>query len=197
MDLRKKPESTVIGARPLSANEPRPSVGLYVFVKLIPFVTYFVCGNFVGDSNVVLVLFVCAAALEFWVVKSVFAWEMIGITWVVEPDTAGRIVQYVSRPAPFVPFLALANFFWIGASASLALWLILLVAGPFVTTRRLLHLLLTLLGLGGQLVNVILLKNGHDQVQKETADIARSAMVDGSIEFALVRDDEEEEDEIV
>lgn len=196
MDLRKKPESTVIGARPPSANEPRPSVGLYAFVKLIPFVTYFVCGNFVGDANVVLVLFVCAAALEFWVVKGVFAWEMIGIMWVVEPDSSGGLVQYVSRPAPFVPFLALANFFWIGASVSLGLWLILLVAGPFVATRRMLHFLLALIGFAGQLVNMMLLKKGHDQVQKETADIARSAMVDGSIEFALVRD-EEEEDEIV
>lgn len=195
MDLRKKPESSMIGARAPSANEPRPSVGLYLFVKLAPFLTYLLCGNFVGDSNVVLVLFLVAAALEFWVVKGVCAWEMIGITWVVEPDNDGGIVKYVSKPAPFVPFLAIANLFWIGASVSVVFWLIILVAGPIVATRRLLHFILALLGLSAQVINAVLLKNGHDQAQKETADIARSAMVDGSIEFALVRD--EEEDEIV
>jgi hypothetical protein len=159
-------------------------------VKFVPFFAYYVISAFLKDANVSVTLFFLAQILEFWIVKNRSGWHLIGLTWFIEPDDTGSIVQFAAKPAPFVPSFSLSNAFWIGYFTSLLLWGAIIFID--LVQRRLLLLMLSLIGFGFQAMNLIIFMKAHSATQKEAALIARTGIMDDSIRFAKVKDDQEE-----
>ena len=178
------------GKSELSAN--RNLVGGFMIVQAFPFVVYFLVLKFSKIVNVSTVVFSLALIFESWLVKRNFAWNMVGISWSIECGVGGSLIKFDSKPSPFVPVFALANIFWVGSFISLVIWALAAFINLF--ERRWLGLAFALLGFAVQLLNLSLFMKAHQESQKLSAEIARAAILNDSIEFPLVKEDQDFEE---
>lgn len=186
-DLRKKAEVTLIGEQVVPVVSNRMQIAVYVGVKLLPFLVYYIIQTYFANPDFAIVLFLAAQVAEFLVIKKKCGWSMVGISWRIEPEQNGSIVQFATKPAPYVPQVELANTFWMGFMVSIILWGIAFFAA--FLQKRLSLVLLTIIGLLTQIANMTMFMKGQRAAQMEAANIARTAILDGSIQFALVEDD--------
>jgi hypothetical protein len=112
-------------------------------------------------------------------------WDLIGIRWEIVPESDRLGVRFETRPSPYIP--TFPNGFWMGFFVSLIFWLIL----AFLSLIQLrLHLLLmSVIGFVVSAAHLWAFMKGHVESQKETAEIARSGLLDGSVQFAIISDE--------
>lgn len=164
---------------------------VFVTTRMLPFLVYFMIMNWVSDSNIATVLFLVGITTEFVIVKNRFGWDMIGFAWTVAPQVDGTIVQFTTKPPPFVPTFALANTFWVGFFVAGILWMVAF----FVSLVKGMWLLVAfaLAGIVTEGINMAMFMRGQAAAQREAATIARTGMLDNSIKFAMAEDDDEDE----
>lgn len=187
-DLRKKAEVTLIGEKLVPVVPTRMHIAIYVGVKLLPFVAYYIIQTFFANPDFAIVLFLVAQVGEFWMVKKKCGWSMVGISWYIEPGQNGTILQFTTKPAPYVPQVELANTFWMGFMVSIILWGIAFFAD--LMQKRWSLLLLASIGLLTQICNMTMFMKGQSAAQREAANIARTGILDGSVQFALVEEEQ-------
>lgn len=161
---------------------------VFLLVKITPFLTYFFIFSFLQDPSISIVLFFISQSFEFYMIKNICGLELIGIKWYIEPNNDGSILQYYAKPAPYVPNYTLSNVFWIGFIASLILWIVTFFIDLF--DRNIFHIFICILGLFSQFCNLLLFMRAHAATQKNDARVALSGLLDDSIKFNLVNDDE-------
>jgi hypothetical protein len=160
----------------------------YIVIKCVPFISYYLILAYLRDPGFSLVLFFVSELIEFWIVKSWCGWHLIGITWFVEPDDSGALIQFAAKPSPFIPSFSLANIFWIGFFLSLIGWgfllLLALVRGAFLS------FFLALAGFAMEALNLTMFMRGHSSTQRQAAMIVRAGIFEGAVHFADVRDED-------
>jgi hypothetical protein len=168
---------------------PRPSIPAYGLLKLFPFVASWVLRYFLSDPNAQFLLFLFALAIEFWATKARAGWDFVGLAWRVEPDPSGSLLQFCSRPAPFLPNTTHSNFFWVGFFISISAWVALFL---FDALRgRFLGAVMALFGLAGQLGNFVLFMKAHTRTHAQAAIATRAAIDADPVHFPLVKDNDQ------
>jgi hypothetical protein len=183
--LTKKPESRLIGSSKTSRASSRCHLSSYILAKILPFMGYCLCS--VLPPPAAIPVFLSALLFSFWIVKSRSGWSLIGIKWVIQRNETGGLISFESEPDPFIPNVAISNTFWIGFFVSLVLWAAVLFVSAM--ERRLLLLAFSVVGFGAEGINLVIFIKGHAAAQREAAQIARSAIFDDSIKFAIITDE--------
>lgn len=161
---------------------------VFLLVKIAPFLTYFFIFSFLHDPSVSVVLFFISQCFEFFMIKNVCGLDLIGIKWYVEPNNDGSFLQYYAKPAPYVPNYTLSNVFWIGFIAAIILWIVTFFIDLF--ERNIFHILICIIGLIAQGTNLLLFMRAHAATQKNAAKVALAGLLDDTVKFNLVNDDE-------
>lgn len=161
---------------------------VFLLVKIAPFLAYFFIFSFLHDPSISVVLFFIAQCFEFLMIKNICGLDLIGIKWYVEPNNDGSILQYYAKPAPYVPNYTLSNVFWIGFIAAIILWIVTFFIDLF--ERSIFHIFICIFGLVAQGSNLLLFMRAHAATQKNAAKVALAGLLDDSVKFNLVNDDE-------
>jgi len=160
----------------------------FLFVKIFPIIVYFVMvNNFRSRAMVLFCIFLCHF-LEFSMMKNFFGLELVGMKWYLDPLSESTILQFYSKPPPFVPNFAESNLFWIGFFFSLIFWISFCTIYAF--HLALYRLFLCSLGLIFQILNLLAFMRCHSLSQKESAKFTRDSLLVDSIKFALASEDE-------
>jgi hypothetical protein len=166
----------------------RTAFPFYFLVKLLPFAAYFGSAHWKVAPSLTLPTFLAAACIEFLVVKSHSGWAIVGLGWTVDPDLDGSIIQFSLRSTRFVPDVGLSNLFWLSFVAALIVWVAVGLVNLFTLSR----LAMAAVGIAMQITNLFAFMSAHAAAQKQAAEIARAAIRDDSVKFALVAEDTEE-----
>ena len=161
---------------------------IFLLVKITPFLTYFFIFSFLHDPSISIVLFFIAQCFEFLMIKNICGLDLIGIKWYIEPNNDGSFLQYYAKPAPYVPNYTLSNVFWIGFIAAIILWIVTFFIDLF--ERNIFHILICIIGLLTQASNLLFFMRAHAAIQKNAAQVALAGLLDDSVKFNLVNDDE-------
>jgi hypothetical protein len=184
--LTKKPESHLIGS-PKTAGPHPSALVLFAVAKSLPFLVVLLASTFAIGSRMTVVLFLGAVASTFWVIKGYCGWFMIGMKWFFGGSDDDSIFSFEFEPPPYIPSFTLSNAFWIGFIVALLLWVASMVV--FLFTGRPMLLVFSILGFATDALNLWGFLKGSSRAQKESAQIARSAMLDDSVRFAIITDE--------
>jgi len=188
MNLLKVPDNQLIGIKDESPSSPHALVAGYSLMKLFHFVIYYGVTVVLGDANAAVILFFPAIVVEFMVVKNVCGWALIGVAWKIAPDEEDGFIVFTAKPAPFVPTFVLADAFWIGFFVALILWTLAVLIG--LVHAAWLQIFLAGAGLAAQLMNMLMFLRAQGAAQRAAATIARSAIADTAIRFAMVQEED-------
>jgi hypothetical protein len=180
--LTKRPEANLIGSSPTRSS---PSILLYIFVKLLPFLGYFTALSVPNNPKLAAVCFALPLAFSFWLVKFRFGWSLVGIKWNLESGS----IAFQSTPPPFCIY---SFAFWAGSVASVCLWVWTFfagIAGPRITPH-----IFSIVGLAVELLHCRIFMRGRSASATDAAQTARTAILDDSIRFAIVKEHAEDSD---
>ena len=160
----------------------------FVLVKSLPILIYFLPNLLIQGVSISFFIFLLFAAFEFKIIKDKLGIELVGLRWYFDPDS-DKFIQFYNKPPPYVPAFFESNVFWVGFFVSISVWVISFIFA--LISSSLLKASTCLIGLIFQGTNLFLFIKGQSLAQKEAAEQARNTLLTDSVEFGLIKENEE------
>ena len=159
----------------------------YSCAHFLPILIYFEFFLVFKDPSFQLLIFSIGIILEFIFIKEKSGLDLIGIKWFIQPKENGTIVQFFSKPPPYIPALLESNVFWIEFFVVFVIWII-----TALVQRTFFNFLLCLFVIFSNSINFLIYLRGHAMTQKQATDKVRSTLFDEAIQFEMVEENEED-----
>lgn len=145
----------------------------FVIAKVLPIIFFVFILSLKLTNTIVFSISIALIALDFFITKNSGGPQLVGLEWSIATNIeSNSILQYLTKPYPWIPNPADNNTFWILNFISLCFYVIGAVVSIFAKTFF--HFFLAAIGLIANGINFMLFIHALKILQIENAQIARS-----------------------
>ena len=156
----------------------------FVVFKILPLWFFSYINKIRTKTTASFIIYIITIYMDFFTTKNIGGPELVGLGWFISTEIeSNSLIQFVTKPFPFVPNPTNSNMFWGIFLISCEMWVFF--TSYSIIQRSFYYFFLALVGLINQLLNIILFMKAHNLLKAETANIARAGIMNNSDPLGL------------
>ena len=156
----------------------------FILFKLLPLWFFSYINKIQTKSTASFIIYIITIYMDFFTTKNIAGPELVGLGWFISTELeSNSLIQFLTKPFPFVPNSTNSNLFWGVFLISCGAWVSFTIFS--MIQRSFYYFFLSLVGLINQVFNIILFMKAHNLLQIETANIARAGIMGNSDPLCL------------